>query len=195
MSSSLEDLFGQILHSEQKAHERRTLINQVKNEVAKTHEKITEVQEELTSLRGKLVLKLQQWNDAQLQLKSSCLHQTILSAQKEELLQAHYTLQKQVVDISRNIDIARQTFCKDVQDFTTSYDLCSSGTHQRELQAKDELRKLCAEEQSLNADLSSYKERQTELEALSRGKEKYLAQLQETREKLAGDQITGGERI
>ena len=44
-------------------------------------------------------------------------------------------------------------------------------------------------------DLSSYKERQTELEALSRGKEKYLAQLQETREKLAGDQITGGERI
>lgn len=92
------------------------------------------------------------------------------------------------MDISLKIDIARQAFCTSVQEFTTSYDLCSSGTHQREQQAKYELRKLCAEEERLNGDLSSYKARLTELETLKSTRDKHLAQLKETKAELTDAQ-------
>ena len=49
-----------------------------------------------------LLHQLQQWNDAQLHLKSAGLRETVLRAQKGELLQEEYKLNRQLVgDVSQ----------------------------------------------------------------------------------------------
>ncbi|XP_035675225.1 coiled-coil domain-containing protein 172-like isoform X1 [Branchiostoma floridae] len=185
---SLNVLFEQILHSEQRAQERRNLLNEVKTEIAKCQQKILETRDEQNSLQGKLVVKLQQLAEEELQLKWLETREAILIEQKQKLLKEKEGHEKQLEEVRKEVVKEREKFLSELKEFGLAYDLGGDGHVKRQESAKKEQQKLKIDEQQLENELSSYTEHKRELEEAEREKkraEEEVASLRQKHSRLA----------
>ncbi|XP_019626254.1 PREDICTED: coiled-coil domain-containing protein 172-like [Branchiostoma belcheri] len=180
---SLNVLFEQILHSEQRAQEQRSLLNDVKSEIAKCQEKVLEARDEQNTLQGKLVVKLQQLAEEELQLKWLETREAILKEQRQKLLKENEEREKQLQEVRTEEVKERERFLSELKEFGLAYDLSGDGHAYREKSAKEEHQKLKMEEQQLENELSSYTEHKRKIEEVEREKKKAEEEVASLRQK------------
>ncbi|XP_078662803.1 coiled-coil domain-containing protein 172-like [Branchiostoma floridae x Branchiostoma belcheri] len=180
---SLNVLFEQILHSEQRAQEQRSLLNDVKSEIAKCQEKVLEARDEQNTLQGKLVVKLQQLAEEELQLKWLETREAILKEQRQKLLKENEEHEKQLQEVRTEEVKEREKFLSELKEFGLAYDLSGDGHAYREKSAKEEHQKLKMEEQQLENELSSYTEHKRKIEEVEREKKKAEEEIASLRQK------------
>ncbi|CAH1257933.1 CCDC172 [Branchiostoma lanceolatum] len=185
---SLNVLFEQILHSEQRAQERRNLLNDVKSEIAKCQQKVLETRDEQNSLQGKLVVKLQQLAEEELQLKWLETREAILMEQKQKLMKEKEGHEKLLQEVRKEEAEERETFLSELKEFGVAYDLSGDGHVNREESAKKEQQTLKMKELQLENELSSYTEHKRKIEEVEREKkraEEEVASLRQKHNRLA----------
>ncbi|XP_073238749.1 uncharacterized protein [Porites lutea] len=98
--SILNDLFEQIIQSEERIRERFTKLREVNNEIQVYQAKYQDFTDELKSLQGLLVLKSQRLAEEELNLKWFKISETVLTQKKKELLEREDILIQQKVSLS-----------------------------------------------------------------------------------------------
>jgi len=195
MSSSLEDLFVQVLKSEQKAQERKNVLIEVKNQVAEYKQKVEHARNEKQKLNGQLVIKVQQWNNEQQDLHWMTNREKISQSQQEELIQKRHQLTGQLADIEGELDKEREAFFKKSREFSRFYDLLSWKTGSRRSKVIDEIAELKETQKKLKLDVDkamkeneevlNLEKKKTDLSKSLDEKKRQLKDLQEKRDRIA----------
>ncbi|KAK6185867.1 hypothetical protein SNE40_008010 [Patella caerulea] len=187
MTSTLNELFDQIIHSERRAQERKNRLLEVKRKIQKCQEKLLATKEERESQRGRQVLKVQQLNEEELRLKWLTSQEIILTEQKQVVLKEKIDMEEKMETAIKHSDEFLNEFGKDVNDFMRDYDLLDKNTSIHDVTLKDELEVLLAKERELSADIEEYEAHIREINRLTDEKEvlenTVLSLLQEQTEK------------
>ncbi|XP_033632560.1 coiled-coil domain-containing protein 172-like [Asterias rubens] len=187
---SLNDLFVQILHSEQKAKERKTLLNEVKNEINEFHERIKELQEECTTSQGQLVVKIHHQTEAELSLSWLQHRENILKDQLTQVMENRDASAVKLESLEAVQTKKYENFIQEISDFNQTHDLCGQGTEHRETKARQRLCELKQQESCLLAELSDHRDAEIRRNLQTSQKMKLLAlrkKLQNTSEELHMD--------
>ncbi|XP_050398814.1 coiled-coil domain-containing protein 172 isoform X2 [Patella vulgata] len=195
MTSTLDELFDQIIHSERRAQERKNRLLEVKRKIQKCQEKLLATKEERESQRGRQVLKVQQLNEEELRLKWLTSQEIILTEQKQIVLEEKMDLEKKMETAIEHSDEILNEFGKNVNEFMKDFDLTDKDTSIRDVTLKDELEGLLVKETELSADIDEYEAHIREINRLTDEKEiienTVLSLVQEQTEK---DQLLSEEK-
>ncbi|ESO91089.1 hypothetical protein LOTGIDRAFT_233566 [Lottia gigantea] len=166
MTSTLNDLFDQIIHSERLAQERKSHLFEVKAKIQSCQEKLLTTKEEWESQRGRQVLKIKQLNEEELKLKWLTNRELILLEQKNSTIEERKEIDKQMEDVLKTYDENLQCFMNDISQTMVQYDLTGHGIENRELELQDELNQLDKQQQKLSVDVDEYDSHVKEIENL-----------------------------
>ncbi|XP_071171414.1 coiled-coil domain-containing protein 172-like isoform X1 [Mytilus edulis] len=181
--TSLDDLFEQIIHTERKAQERRSFLNEIKCNVQKFKEKTQEAEREGVCLHGQLATKVQQMNEDEITCKMLQNKQKTLNEQLDILKHEFEVLRNETVEVLSKKNNDTDMFCSEVEEFAIDYSLISNGQSIREREARQEIANLkekhnCLRRDSqvyedkkrvvseLNEDLQGFEEEKTKLERM-----------------------------
>ncbi|XP_022097689.1 coiled-coil domain-containing protein 172-like isoform X2 [Acanthaster planci] len=183
---SLNDLFVQILQSEQKAKERKALLSEVRNEITQVKQQIKEVQEECLSTQGQLVVKIQHQTEAELSVvwlrhKEGILKDQLARALKERDSNAQELKSLEAVQTKEQEDFSRE-----IANFNQAYGLCGDGKEQRESEARQQLQELKNEEEKLLTEVSEYRNTKAALRKLNEEKKKLESEVHHLQDTLQG---------
>ncbi|XP_077992960.1 coiled-coil domain-containing protein 172-like [Glandiceps talaboti] len=167
---SLDELFVQILQSEQKAQARRNYLIKNKTETNVVHELVIDTNKEVKALREQLLLKYQTLGDEELKLKWLKSKEGILQEQVQELVASQTLYTSNLEETQTTALKRRENFVFKIQKFNKRYDLCESGQKLRQDEAKTKLTKLMQEEEILEKELTTFKSHREQVQCLEEDK-------------------------
>ncbi|XP_038071209.1 coiled-coil domain-containing protein 172-like [Patiria miniata] len=183
---SLNDLFVQILQSEQKAKERKTLLNEVKNEIGKVKEQIKDVQEERISTQGQLVVKTQHQTDAELSVVWLRHREVILRNQLAQVARERDASAQELKSVEAIQTEDQGDFIQEIAGFNQTHGLCGAGKKERESEARQQFRELRKQEESLLIELSDYRQTKTKTRKLQEDKKVLESEVKHLQDSLQG---------
>ncbi|XP_041371241.1 coiled-coil domain-containing protein 172-like [Gigantopelta aegis] len=158
MSDTLNDLFDQIIYSEQQAQKRNLYLQEVKAKISACQKDLEDNEDEREALRGQLVLKVQHLNDEELQNKWLQSRRMILAEKRDHLQNEIAEMKKELEEVKKSSINETRQFCDDVKQFSQQYDLLSTGRLTREKEVCDRILQCKEKEQQLVKDLACYEE-------------------------------------
>ncbi|XP_069139525.1 coiled-coil domain-containing protein 172-like isoform X3 [Argopecten irradians] len=176
MSSSLTDLFAQIIDSERRAHERKTYLQEVRNKVRQKEADILQLKQEKEVLRKELEVKIAELNKVDVNLILVNNRKEILTNQKSQLQKERQDFEDQLENLEEELFHVNERFCSDVETFVTEYGLLGNGADIRRDEALRQIEGLSAEKNQLHQEIRDYEERMESLRIL-RDKETDLMDL------------------
>ncbi|XP_007907352.1 coiled-coil domain-containing protein 172 isoform X4 [Callorhinchus milii] len=149
---SLDNLFEEILATEQKVLERRQFLQGVKSEMIRCNEKLREVKEELCANRMTLELKKQEFSEKKFHLELLKKREESLKKQREEITRENNIYLEALKEKKRKYTEEREKFVSEISEFNTEYDLLSNRAIVIEIKAKTKICDLEAEARCLESD-------------------------------------------
>ncbi|XP_070540291.1 coiled-coil domain-containing protein 172-like [Ptychodera flava] len=181
---SLDELFVQILESEQKAQARRSYLTKIKNETVEIQEMIREIADETKSLRGHLAIKYQVLAEEELKMKWLSSKENVLQQQYRDLLS---TKAKYDQNLKESIEASSQEnndFLFEIREFCQRHDLCGNGIKIRQDEAQEKLQKLIQEEEILEKELAEFKSHEERVQCLEEDKCLLEMEIEDTKQKI-----------
>ncbi|XP_006825013.1 coiled-coil domain-containing protein 172-like [Saccoglossus kowalevskii] len=174
---SLDELFMQILQSEQKAQDRWNLLAELRTETNQTKEEIKNTEDEIIVLQGQLSVKFQLLAEEELNLKLNSNKETILKEQLQELQQQHMKSLADLENLEKKYSKEKDSFVFEVQHFNKKYDLIGKGKQSRENDSQEKLEHLRKEEKELEKELAIFKKHEEVYRQLQNEKERLQKKL------------------
>nr|XP_058944544.1 uncharacterized protein LOC131772601 isoform X2 [Pocillopora verrucosa] len=115
--SVLNDLFVQIVQSEERIRERFSILRKVNGEIQDFQRKFQDLAEELKSLQGLVVLKNQHLAEKELDLRWFGIRGVVSSKKRQELSATAEHLRQKKEETERAIGIEKKNFARDVTQF------------------------------------------------------------------------------
>ncbi|XP_033756524.1 protein Hook homolog 3-like [Pecten maximus] len=166
MSSSLNDLFEQIINSERRTHERKSYLQEVKNKIRQKDADIIQLKQEKEVLRKELDVKVAELNKVEVYLTLINNKKEILLNQKSQFQKERQGLENQLEHLEEELFSLNEKFCSDVETFVTEFGLLGNGADQRREEALRQLAELSEEKSKLQQDIQDYEERMKSLREL-----------------------------
>ncbi|XP_046572559.1 golgin IMH1-like [Haliotis rubra] len=138
MTTTLHDLFDQIIHSERKAQEKKNYLQEVKSKLSSLETELEESEDEHKRLKGRLLLKVQHWKQEELKLSFLTSRQAILLEQRQALEVESDHVKSQLKELQTELLNTMSEFSTEVSLFGEDYDLLSSGSARREKEAREQ---------------------------------------------------------
>ncbi|XP_071947741.1 uncharacterized protein [Antedon mediterranea] len=176
---SLSELFVQILESEQKAEERKHVLNEIKNEIGNTRGKLGKVQEQKLSLQGQQLIKTKKLSEEELNLKLYTIRENVLKEQLCELQVINKERLKDLSIVREQQEYEKKIFHEELEKFSKEYDMQGNGVMERQGQAQVEVDGLKEQESLLNKEMSEYREHTKTLNKLTDEKESMIKEINE----------------
>ncbi|XP_042192907.1 coiled-coil domain-containing protein 172 isoform X2 [Callorhinchus milii] len=176
---SLDNLFEEILATEQKVLERRQFLQGVKSEMIRCNEKLREVKEELCANR--MTLELKEFSEKKFHLELLKKREESLKKQREEITRENNIYLEALKEKKRKYTEEREKFVSEISEFNTEYDLLSNRAIVIEIKAKTKICDLEAEARCLESDMKCLEQKNVQLNALKlqkNGVKKEILQLQ-----------------
>lgn len=128
--STLNDLFEQIIQSEERIRKRFAKLRKVNNEIHEYQEKYQDFMDELKSLQGLLTLKNQLLAEEELSLKWFTIQEGVSAKKRKELSEGneHLFLRKRKKEEA--IANGKEEFAVNVLKFMAQFDMCGRGKEQ-----------------------------------------------------------------
>ncbi|XP_062575263.1 moesin/ezrin/radixin homolog 1-like [Saccostrea cucullata] len=190
MTTSLDDLFNQIIHSELHAQQKKKYHHDLKCRIQSTLARKDGLQKKHKELQRELICKTNLLIQEEVNLKCLDHREQILRDEKAALETEKQRVQKCLIDTQHRKSEALEGFCRGVRGFIQGYGL-QSGGHQRR---KEEHQKVLEEAKqtaiSLRAELDVMKERHRSLEEMEKqlnNEQQRHQNLQKTKEDLDGE--------
>ncbi|KAL5021492.1 hypothetical protein ScPMuIL_000647 [Solemya velum] len=177
MTTNLEDLFEQIIHSERRAQERRNLLHEIRTQANDFESELCDLENEALSLRGEVVLKVQHLNEEEMRVKWLTSKQKIVEDQRRELMRRRTDLKQQLSQLKCEREGECATFCEEVRKFSENYSLTGNGRCRRESQASQAMLEKRQEEKNLLKSLESFTAHRCTIGALTEARETLRAEL------------------
>eukprot|EP00731_Ephydatia_muelleri_P020824 Em0013g551a len=166
--NSLNELFDQILRSEQSFRERLDKLRELSSKVQDLQLELKALREEVESIEGELVLKNQKLADAETEAKIMKVWHDVLSTQARELQLVEETSEKNLEEAAYKLSTLRREFVDELKEFGHSYDLCGLGTRYREDVARRQIKDIQNEILLLEAELVQIDAQRDSMEKLQR---------------------------
>lgn len=161
--SILNDLFEQIIQSEERIRERFSKLRAVNSEIQGTVVKYQDFTDELKSLKGLLVLKNQRLAEEELNLKWFTIQEDVLNKERKELSGRTEHLSQNKDKKEDAIENENEEFTADVVKFTAQFDFCERGNEKRMTEATKQIEALRRKEDRLKQDMASVKQTQEQI--------------------------------
>ncbi|XP_060623007.2 coiled-coil domain-containing protein 172 [Anolis sagrei] len=181
---SLDSLFQQILLTEQKAGEKRRLLQQVKQKITQGHEKAKILREQLDEAKIKLEEEVQLLSEKFFNLELLKKKEESLEKQKNELLCQKSILLETFMDIKRKNATEDEKFLKELADFNNEYALTSDRELLIKKRAKAEICELEEKENVLRNEIESTEHKNAQLKMFQLQKDELKEDLFTLQEKL-----------
>ncbi|CAB3982919.1 Hypothetical predicted protein [Paramuricea clavata] len=136
----LQDLYAQILQSEEQVKERNAKFKAVNEEIALTQAKTAEIRDELKSLQGNLAIQNNKVAEQELQLKWLKEKEKIMNSQKKHLEDTKMESQN------------TEKFVGECEEFSSMFDLTGDGTSKRETAKRAKLEELIKNTEKLKSE-------------------------------------------
>ncbi|XP_060073005.1 coiled-coil domain-containing protein 172-like [Ylistrum balloti] len=179
MSSSLNDLFSQIIDSERRAQERKSYLQEVKSKIRQKEADIIKLKQEKDELQEELKVKVTDLNHEEINLMMINNKKEVLMSQKSQFQRERKELESQLEHLEEEQLNLNETFCQDVEKFVTEFGLLGNGANLRREEALRKVAELSGEKDKLQQDIQNYEERVESLRKL-KDKEDYLMDLLQT---------------
>ncbi|KAK3751353.1 hypothetical protein QZH41_009311 [Actinostola sp. cb2023] len=177
--SVLNDLFQQILHSEERVRERFSRIRSVNKDIQTVQMQIQDAEDELKSMQGSLVVKSQRFAEEEEKLKSLQIRQNILDELRTGLEKNTAERRQQLDRVKDESDIERSKFIKAAKEFMMCHDLSGSGPKKREELAKNKLDELYKKTIQLKNEHETLRAQEREILVLRDKREKLIEEEKE----------------
>ncbi|XP_029213762.1 uncharacterized protein [Acropora muricata] len=122
--SILNDLFEQIIQSEEKIRTRFLNLRKVSDEIQNYQVKCEDLLDEMKSLQGLLVLKNQRLSEEELNLKWCKIREEVLVQKRAELLTGRENLIKEKKETEETISYHKNRFANGALEFMANFDFC-----------------------------------------------------------------------
>ncbi|XP_066457896.1 coiled-coil domain-containing protein 172 [Eleutherodactylus coqui] len=183
---SVDSLYQQVVLSQQRAQERRRVLQGVRTEVTRCQERIPEVAEKLQAARtaeertaASLLEKALERDLAKKRLDG-------LEVQKKELLGVNQDLRCKLQEVKEATAAEEEKFMKEVQDYNNNYGLTVNRKELLRISAKTESQRLEEEAKVLGQDIEALSGENIYLNALHRQRNAIRRELSDFQETLQG---------
>ncbi|OWF40189.1 coiled-coil domain-containing protein 172-like isoform X2 [Mizuhopecten yessoensis] len=173
MSSSLNDLFAQIIDSERRAQERKNHLQEVKSQIRQKEADIIHLKHEREALLKEQEIKVAHLNQEEVNLMLINNKKEILMNQRSQFQKERKDQESQLECLEEELFTLNERFCSNVETFVTEFGLLGNGGDIRREEALQQLADLAKEKNKLQQDIQVYEERMDSLGKL-RDKEKSL---------------------
>ncbi|XP_055503436.1 coiled-coil domain-containing protein 172 [Leucoraja erinacea] len=189
---SLDNLFEEILVTEQKALEKRQFLHSVKSEIIRCNEKLRDVTENLHKNKITLESKVKDLSEEYFHLDLLKKQEEGLKKQREEMVKENNIYLENLEEKKRKNTEERKTFVKEISEFNAAYDLLSNRIITIEVNAKSEIFDLETEAKYLQNDMKNMEQKNIQLNVLQQQKNELKGELLQLQNKLQGleDEIT-----
>ncbi|XP_069756129.1 coiled-coil domain-containing protein 172 isoform X4 [Narcine bancroftii] len=150
---SLDNLFEEILVTEQKALEKRQFLQSVKSEIIRCNEKLRDVTENLHKNKVMLESKIKDLSEELFHLDLLKKQEEGLKKQREEMAKENEIYLEALEEKRRKNTEERNKFVREISEFNATYDLISSRIITIEVNAKSEIFDLETEAKYLKSGL------------------------------------------
>ncbi|XP_032223638.2 polyamine-modulated factor 1-binding protein 1 isoform X1 [Nematostella vectensis] len=176
--SVLNDLFSQILHSEEKTRERFSKLRTVNNEIRACQLQIREVQADLNSLAETLRVKTHRLAEEEREVNWLKVRENVLKEKQKQLHDKNVEIETALKRVMESSDNERDAFTCQVSNFLKFHDLTGQGKRKREDEDSSKLKQMRLEETRLRMNLKNLQTQQGEVGLLVK-KNKVLAEAEE----------------
>ncbi|XP_078355088.1 coiled-coil domain-containing protein 172-like isoform X1 [Oculina patagonica] len=163
---SINDLFAQIIQSEERIRERFSKLREVNKEIQEYQVKYQDLTDELKSLQGLLVLKSQCLAEEELNLKWFTIQEHVSTEKRKELSGRNAHLFQLKERKGQTIDDEIEEFKMDVVKFIALFDLCGRGREKRITEATKQMEEVRRKEQRMKKDMATLMETQEQITSL-----------------------------
>lgn len=159
MSTNLDDLFNQIIHSELHAQQKKKYLHDLKCRIQSTLARGDGLQKKYNELKRELMFKTNLLIQEEVNLnteenKEKILQEKVLALEKEK-----DDISKYVADMQNQGEKARELFCQVVRTFIQNYGLQSDGHDRRKEEQKQALMEARLTEDDLKTELERITEK------------------------------------
>ncbi|XP_069756127.1 coiled-coil domain-containing protein 172 isoform X2 [Narcine bancroftii] len=189
---SLDNLFEEILVTEQKALEKRQFLQSVKSEIIRCNEKLRDVTENLHKNKVMLESKIKDLSEELFHLDLLKKQEEGLKKQREEMAKENEIYLEALEEKRRKNTEERNKFVREISEFNATYDLISSRIITIEVNAKSEIFDLETEAKYLKSDMKNLEQKNIQLIDLQQKKSELKEELLQLQDKLQGleDELT-----
>ncbi|XP_052771480.1 putative uncharacterized protein DDB_G0271606 [Mya arenaria] len=191
--ATIDGLFEQIIHSEKVAHQRKTLLQELRQDVFTAQEKGKELEKRFSELREILKAKLDELSRHDLTVKWLSSQEQIYRDQKQELTEQLQTLREAEREHVTTYERDRLSWCEKMSGLAERYGLSGAGRETRHTEQRQQLHQLMEEMGALQAELQAYKEKEAVVVKCREERDSVrtkLEKLQEDNKKLASSLCT-----
>ncbi|XP_069756128.1 coiled-coil domain-containing protein 172 isoform X3 [Narcine bancroftii] len=160
---SLDNLFEEILVTEQKALEKRQFLQSVKSEIIRCNEKLRDVTENLHKNKVMLESKIKDLSEELFHLDLLKKQEEGLKKQREEMAKENEIYLEALEEKRRKNTEERNKFVREISEFNATYDLISSRIITIEVNAKSEIFDLETEAKYLKSDMKNLEQKNIQL--------------------------------
>ncbi|XP_061184300.1 uncharacterized protein LOC133192305 [Saccostrea echinata] len=168
MTTSLDDLFNQIIHSELHAQQKKKYHHDLKCRIQSTLARKDGLQKKYKELQRELICKTNLLIQEEVNLKCLDHRENILRDEKASLETEKERIQKCLTDMQFRKTEALEGFCRGVRGFIQDYGLQSGGHQRRKEEHKKALEEAKQTEINLRAELEVIEERHKTLEGIEK---------------------------
>ncbi|EDO49985.1 predicted protein [Nematostella vectensis] len=158
--SVLNDLFSQILHSEEKTRERFSKLRTVNNEIRACQLQIREVQADLNSLAETLRVKTHRLAEEEREVNWLKVRENVLKEKQKQLHDKNVEIETALKRVMESSDNERDAFTCQVSNFLKFHDLTGQGKRKREDEDSSKLKQMRLEETRLRMILEKTLEKE-----------------------------------
>ncbi|XP_031563038.1 structural maintenance of chromosomes protein 2-like [Actinia tenebrosa] len=170
--SVLNDLFKQILYSEECVRERFSRLRSINEDIQSLQLQIRDAEDELKSLQGSVVLKNQRLAEEEEKLKSLRIKKNVTDEQRKELEEGNINFQQEIKMVKEESESERKKFISAVQTFILYHDLSGHGKMKRDETLRNKVACLRKEKKEICKDLELSKAQEKQILTLREGRDK-----------------------
>uniref|UniRef100_UPI00398F1372 coiled-coil domain-containing protein 172 isoform X2 n=1 Tax=Pristiophorus japonicus TaxID=55135 RepID=UPI00398F1372 len=183
---SLDNLFEEILVTEQKALEKREFLKGVKSEIIRCNEKLRDIREDLHINKITLESKVKDLSEQLFHLELLKKQEEGLNKQREEMTKENKIYFKALEESKKKNAEEREKFVREVSEFNAEYDLLSNRIDTIEIKAKSKIFDLEAEAKYLKNDMKCLEQKNVQLNALQKQKNELKEEILQLQDKSQG---------
>ncbi|KAL0964521.1 hypothetical protein UPYG_G00325070 [Umbra pygmaea] len=175
---SLDNLFKQILLTEQQTSEKTQRFQEVKVAIARCQDTIKSLNEKSETVSKELDEKAQHLSEKMLQYNLMKKHQVQIENQTSELLRQRNDLRDQLEEKRKSLKEEQEKFMEEIKTFNRDFSLFNNREIVFECQTQSEIHGIEEEVNSVNKEMESMAQKNTWVNSMEEEKKSLLFELQ-----------------
>ncbi|XP_022345431.2 coiled-coil domain-containing protein 172-like [Crassostrea virginica] len=187
MTTSLDDLFNQIIHSELHAQQKKKYLQDLRCRVQATLSRTEELHKKHAKLKEELIFKTNVLIGEEVNLNSEEKKEQILQEKTSALEAEKQHVGNRMAELQSQRERAREEFCRSMREFIQDYGIQSDGHLRRKEEQRKTMEEVRRNEGTLKTELEIISERNKVVEDLRKqlaNEQQKVHSLQRTKEEL-----------